>query len=255
MELNIRTLVIISISFFFAGIIDSVSGGGGLLTLPTFFLTGFPVHLIAGTNQCSCLLGSITSLCRYIKNGKIYWASAISSAITSVAGSACGARLNLIVPEKFLQIIMVVVLPFIAAFVILNRNFGKDNRMDSLTQEQLLIRSVLIGFILGAYVGFYGAGGGTFILLAFTLFTRFDLLTASGNTKVCSTLATVSASITFSLADAVVWPVVFSATFFNIAGNYLGAGLALKNGERIIRPMFIMVLALLFIRLLGTVFL
>ena len=83
MELHLSTFVIISISFFFAGIIDAVSGGGGLLTLPTFMITGFPVHLIAGTNQCSCLLGGFTSLYKFIKSGHVYWFTASIAGINA----------------------------------------------------------------------------------------------------------------------------------------------------------------------------
>ena len=83
MELHLSTFVIISISFFFAGIIDAVSGGGGLLTLPTFMLTGFPVHLIAGSNQCSCLLGGFTSLYKFIKSGHVYWFTASIAGINA----------------------------------------------------------------------------------------------------------------------------------------------------------------------------
>lgn len=253
MELEVSSLVVLSIAFFFAGIMDAVSGGGGLLTLPTFILVGFPTHFIAGTNQCSCLLGSLTALYRYVKSGKIYWFTAIISAITAVIGSVFGAKLNLIIPERYLQIIMLVLLPVVALVILMNKEFGEENRMDTLSKNQLIIRAVLIGLVLGAYTGFYGAGGGTFILLSFALFTRLDLITASGNTKVCSTAATLTASLTYALSGAIVWPVVVCAMVFNIAGNYIGANLALRKGAKIIRPMFMLVLVLLFARLIGTV--
>ena len=252
MELHVSTFVIISIAFFFAGIIDAVSGGGGLLTLPTFMLTGFPVHLIAGTNQCSCLLGGFTSLYKFVKSGHIYWFTAAIAGVNAVIGSLLGARLNLILPAKYLQLIMILILPFVAVFILVNKNLGEENKMDTLTKRQLAVRATLIGLILGAYTGFYGAGGGAFILLAFTTLTKLDLITASGNTKVCSVAAGFTACITFAFSHMVVWPIVFSATAFNIIGNYIGANLAIKKGSRIIRPMFIIVLILLFAKLITS---
>lgn len=255
MELEFSSIAILCVAFFFAGILDAVSGGGGLLTLPTFMLVGFPVHFIAGTNQCSCLFGSITALYRYLKNGRVYWFTAIISAVMAIVGSVMGARLNLIIPEHYLQAIMLVILPIVAVLILVNKDFGRENRVDTLSRKQLAVRAILIGLILGAYTGFYGAGGGTFILLSFAVFTRLDLITASGNAKVCSAAATLTASLTYALSGAVVWPVVVGAMAFNIVGNYIGANLALRKGARIIRPMFILVLVLLFIRLISTVIL
>lgn len=255
MELQLSSIAILCVAFFCAGIIDAVSGGGGLVTLPTFMLVGFPVHLIAGTNQCSCLFGAITALYRYVKSGKVYWFTAIISAVTAIIGSVMGARLNLIIPENYLQVIMLVILPLVAVFILVNKEFGRENRVDTLSRKQLVVRAVLIGLILGAYTGFYGAGGGTFILLSFAVFNRLDLITASGNAKVCSAAATVTASLTYALSGAVVWPVVLGATAFNIAGNYIGASLALRKGAKVIRPMFMLVLILLFSRLISTIIL
>lgn len=254
MNLELSTMLLLCAAFFCAGIIDAVSGGGGLLTLPTFLLAGFPTHFIAGTNQCSCLLGSITAAFRYMKEGKIYWFTALISAVTAIPGSILGARFNLIMPERYLQMVMVVLLPVVAVVLMVHRQFGTENRVNTLSKMQQVTAAVLIGFLLGGYTGFYGAGGGTFILLSFALLNRLDLVTASGNTKVCSTFATITASLTYALSGAVVWPAAIAATVFNIAGNYIGAGLALRNGKKIIQPMFLLILVLLFARLIYTLF-
>lgn len=254
MDLEFSTLILLCAAFFFAGIIDAISGGGGLLTLPTFLLAGFPAHFVAGTNQCSCLLGSITAAFRYMKEDKIYWFTALISAATAVPGSVLGARLNLIMPERYLQILMVVLLPVVAIVLLVNQRSGTENRVETLSRPQQITAAVMIGFLLGGYTGFYGAGGGTFILLSFVFLNRLDLVTASGNTKVCSTFATITASLTYALSGAVVWPAAIAAAVFNIAGNYIGAGLALRNGKKIIQPMFLLVLILLFARLIYTLF-
>ncbi len=249
MELDISKLAIICAAFFFAGVIDAVSGGGGLLTLPAFMLCGFPAHLIAGTNQCSCLFGAITATWQYVKGRKVYWFTAVISAVVAVFGSVLGAKLNLFIPEKYLEMVMLIILPVVAILIFANKEFGSENRIDTLTKRQQAARAVLIGILGGTYTGFYGAGGGTFILLGFAVFNRLNLVTASGNMKICSTVATITASVTYALSGAVVWKAVLCAALFNIAGNYLGAKLALKNGAKIIRPMFMLVLALVFIRL------
>ena len=104
--------------------------------------------------------------------------------------------------------------------------------------------------VMGCYDGFFGPGAGTFLMLAFTGLCKFDLLTASGNTKVANSASNVASLVTFALAGQVVWSVGIPAAICGIAGGYVGSGLALKNGAKVIRPMFFVVLALLTIRLI-----
>ena len=128
------------------------------------------------------------------------------------------------------------------------------NRSDELTTGQQVAVALFIGLIWGTYTGFYGAGSGTFILLSFALLNKLDLVTASGNTKVCASVASLTAAITSALSGAVVWQVVLPAALLNILGNYIGAGLALHKGAKVIRPMFFVVLLMLLVRLAVTLF-
>ncbi len=240
--------------FFLAGLIDAVSGGGGLPTLPMCMVAGIPTHQIAGTNQCSCLFGAATAMGRYARKGKIHWPTAAVAAPLAVIGSFLGARLNLYLPERWLQIVMLALLPVAAVVIMTNRSFGQEDQSFILPLRARQVRAAGIGLVLGAYVGFYGAGGGTFILLTFTLLNRMDLVSASGNAKVCGFCATLTASVTYAASGTVIWQVVLPCTVCNILGDYLGAGLAPHRGVKIIRPMFMVVLALLFVRLAVTVF-
>ena len=110
--------------------------------------------------------------------------------------------------------------------------------------------SVGIGFVVGGYDGFFGPGAGTFMMLAFTTLAGFDLLRASGNTKVVNSASNAASLVTFALAGQVVWAVGIPAALCNILGSYIGSGLALKGGAKIIRPMFFVVLALLAVKLI-----
>ena len=102
---------------------------------------------------------------------------------------------------------------------------------------------------LRRYDGFFGPGAGTFLTLAFTGLCRFDLLTAAGNTKVANATSNLASLVTFALGGKVLWAVGIPAALFGIAGGYVGAGLALKGGAKVIRPMFFVVLTLLVVRL------
>lgn len=253
MEITTGILLLMALAFLAAGVVDGISGGGGLISLPTFLLVGFPAHLISGTNMNSCLLGSVTSAYRYIRERKVHWPVAAIAGPMAGIGSFLGARLNLWLPERYLQIVMVVLIPLAAAAIFLKRNFGEENRVETLSLKRQRLLGFCIGFFIGVYNGFYGGGAGTFYLLAFAAFCRMDLVTASGSAKICGLFATVVAAVTYAISGVVLWKVSLTATVFNILGNYIGAGLAIRGGGRVIRPMFMAVLVLLFIRLIISV--
>lgn len=239
---------------FLGGIIDAVAGGGGLITLPAYLLAGLPAHLASGTNKCGNAFGTFLSTGRFVKRGDVHLSSAAAGAVGALIGAWAGARLNLIMPEQALYYIMLAVVPVMAVFLLLKRDFGQEDRSGELSRGQLMAMALGIGLVVGCYDGFFGPGAGTFLILAFTGLCRFDLLTASGNTKVANSASNLASLVTFALAGEVLWAVGIPAALCGIAGNYVGSGLALKNGARIIRPMFFVVLALLLFRLIYGLF-
>ena len=152
-------------------------------------------------------------------------------------------------PEQVLYYLLLAVVPVMAVFLIFKRNFGTENHSDVFSKGQLLFMALGIGLVIGAYDGFFGPGAGTFLMLAFTGLCKFDLLTASGNTKVANSASNLASLVTFALAGKVLWAIGIPAAICGIAGNYVGSSLALKGGAKIIRPMFFVVLSLLVIRL------
>ena len=239
---------------FLGGVIDAVAGGGGLITLPAYLLAGLPAHLASGTNKCGNIFGVFLSTGRFLKQGDIHIPSAAAGAVGALAGAWVGAWLNLIVPEQVLYYVMLAVVPVMAVFLLLKRNFGTEDRSGALSRGQLLVMALGIGLVIGGYDGFFGPGAGTFLMLAFTGLCQFDLLTASGNTKVANSASNLASLITFALAGEVLWSVGLPAALCGVAGNYIGSSLALKGGAKVIRPMFFVVLALLLARLIYGIF-
>jgi len=235
---------------FLGGAIDAVAGGGGLITLPAYLLAGLPAHLASGTNKCGSTFGTLLSTSRFLKRGNVHVPSALAGAAGALVGAWAGARLNLIVPEQILYYVMLAVVPVMAVFLLLKRDLGQEDRSQTLGRLQLMAMALGIGLVIGGYDGFFGPGAGTFLILAFTGLCRFDLLTASGNTKVANLASNLASLVTFALAGEVMWSVGIPAALCSVAGNFLGSSLALKGGAKIIRPMFFVVLALLLARLI-----
>lgn len=234
---------------FLGGLIDAVAGGGGLITLPAYLLAGLPAHMASGTNKCGNAFGTFLSTGRFLKRGDVHMPSAVAGAAGALVGAWVGAQLNLIMPEQMLYYIMMIVVPMMAVFLLLKRDFGQKDRSEELNRLQLMAMALGIGLVIGGYDGFFGPGAGTFLMLAFTGLCRFDLLTASGNTKVANSASNLASLVTFALAGKVMWTVGIPAALCGIAGNYAGSSLALGGGAKVIRPMFFVVLTLLLARL------
>lgn len=244
-----QTLLIVCPLVFLGGLIDAVAGGGGLITLPAYLLAGLPPHLASGTNKCGNAFGTILSTGRFLKHGNIHIPSAIAGGLMALVGAWLGAQLNMIMPEEFLRYVMLAAVPLMAIFLLFKRNFGTENHSHELGKNRLLITAGCIGLAVGCYDGFFGPGAGTFLMIAFTGLCKFDLLTASGNTKVANSASNVASLITFGLSGQVLWAVGIPAALCGIVGNYVGSGIALKGGQKVIRPMFFVVLTLLVLKL------
>ena len=254
MEVTISMLLIVCPLVFLAGLMDAIAGGGGLISLPAYLAAGLPPHFASATNKCGSVFGTAVSTFRFLKRGRFHRRAAIVSAITALIGSALGTRLNLYLSEEILHYVLIILIPVIALFLLLRRDFGLENKVDVLSPGKVAGLSAVIGLVLGAYDGFFGPGTGTFIILAFTAFCGFDLVTASGNAKVVNLCSNLAAFVTFLSAGKVVWALGIPAAIFSIAGHYIGSTLALKRGAKIIRPMFFVVIILLLARIGSELF-
>ena len=215
---------------FLGGLIDAVAGGGGLITLPAYLIAGLPAHMASGTNKCGNAFGTVLATGRFLKRGDVHIPSAAAGAVGALVGAWLGVQINLVMPEQMLYYVMLAVVPVMAVFLLLKRDFGQEDHSGELSQGQLIAMALGIGLVIGGYDGFFGPGAGTFLMLAFTGLCRFDLLTASGNTKVANSASNLASLATFALAGKVMWSVGIPAALCGIAGNYIGSGLALKGG-------------------------
>lgn len=238
------------LAFFLAGVIDSISGGGGLITVPTMLTVGIPTHYITGTNQCAICVGTFTSAIKYLTSGKVHVKAALATLPFAIIGAYIGAKLNLILPEKYLETFMIIMIPVIAIFLITSRDLGEEDETDKYSRTQLIIRSAAIGLILGGYQGFYGPGAGTFFMLAYAAFLKLSLVRATATTRFVIAVSSITSIATYAFSGAILWKFVLAATVFNTVGAYLGASLTIKNGSKIIRPLTLAVSALLLVKLI-----
>ncbi len=110
----LKTCLIVCPLIFLTGFVDSVAGGGGLISLPAYMLVGIPIHLASGTNKVVNGFGAAVASWRYFREGKVDLKAAAWSAAGALAGAAAGARLALWCPERILHAAMLVALPLVA---------------------------------------------------------------------------------------------------------------------------------------------
>ena len=250
----LQKLLIVCPGYFLAGFTDAVAGGGGLISLPVAMLAGIPIHTVYGTNKFAMSIGTATSVVKYGRSGAIKWKAALTAAAGALVGSAFGARLALLLSERYLNMVLMVLLPAAAVFLSLNRGFGAEGQEKSLTPLKFAAYALLIGLCVGLYDGFFGPGSGTFYIMLFCSLMGYDLITASGNAKVVNLASNIGALVTFVLAGKVWFAVGIPCALCAMLGNYVGSSLAVKNGARFIRPIMAAVIMLLFIKVISQLF-
>ena len=240
---SIWVVLLICVGVFLAAFVDSIGGGGGLISLPAYLLAGLPAHLALGTNKLSSCIGTAASTFRYIRSGYVDWALALPAIPFALVGSYFGTRLQLMVDELYLKYLLLVVLPVVAFVVLRQKNLPEERgEMALWTRRAIVWVSALV---IGTYDGFYGPGTGTFLLLVYCKLAKLDIRTASGNVKLINLTSNFGSLITALAAGKVLVPIGLIAAVFSIAGHYIGAGLSIKNGSKIVRPVILFVLILL----------
>ena len=252
MELKLATFLIVCPLVFLAGFVDAIGGGGGLISLPAYLLAGVPTHFALATNKLSSASGTLISTIRICRSIRIRWKLALPAVVCALVGSYIGTNLSLLTDERILQYILMIVLP-VAAFFVLRKNSLVSEKPKRLDEKKEMAISWISAFLIGIYDGFYGPGTGTFLILIFMGLAHMTSLEAAAYTKIINLSSNISSLLTFLLSGQVVLPLGFAAAVFSIAGHYTGAGMVLKNGTKIIRPIILAVLVLLFIKIIFNV--
>ena len=250
MDELLRMCLIVCPLIFLGGFVDSVAGGGGVITLPAYLMAGVPVHLAAGANKVVNGIGTAAATVKYFRSGKIRLSVALPAAAGALAGGYIGAEIAKLLSDALLQGLILVALPVVAIFLVLRKDFGQETGEMTRGKTYELLVSLAIGLAIGCYDGMIGPGTGTFMIMAFTALLFLDMVTASGCAKVGNLASNVAAAVSFIIGSSVMWQLVLPATICSVAGNYCGALYAIRGGGKKIRGMIFVVLGMLFVKLL-----
>ena len=230
---------------FFASLIDSIAGGGGLLTTPSMLLVGIPPLNVLATNKFQSCFGTVTSTYNYYKNGFLVEKKKIFYTILSFIGSGVGTLLVSRISNETLESIIPILLIGAAIFFITNKGPSGVKK-----NEKFLIVFNLVVFAIGFYDGFFGPGTGSFFVLAFIIIKGANIMESTAITKLLNLSSNFAAFIIFAFQGYVIWNLGLVMAVSQIAGAYTGSKFAIKNGEKIVRPVLVVVSILLSVRIL-----
>lgn len=230
---------------FLAGFVDSVAGGGGLISLPAYMATGMPMHYVYGCNKFSNSCGTTFATFKYFKEGALDFKIAVFSGISSFIGAGIATKIVLLLDNNTLKTMLIIILPIMAFVICFKLNKIEVDIENEPEKKRSILLAILIGFICGGYDGLFGPGTGTIAIMAFAIILKYNITTASGNAKLLNLMSNYAAVIGFFISGSIYFQFAIPCAIFNIAGSYLGSTLAIKNGIKFIRPMMIVVVILL----------
>lgn len=240
---SIDMIIFLIVTGFIASFIDSVVGGGGLISLPALLLTGLPPTMALGTNKMASVMGSCTSTLSFLRSGKIDLHLIKFLFPLSFIGSALGVIAVQQIPSQFLRPLVVVMLLVVTMYTFTRKEWGDTSTYQGITKKTAYL-SGIAAFSIGFYDGFFGPGAGSFFIFAF-LMIGFDFVTAAGNSKALNFASNIAAVITFIYFGSVHYYYAIPMGLSMILGALAGSRLAIKKGAAYVRPLFLVMSVLL----------
>ncbi len=296
--------VIVAILLFCSGFMDSIAGGGGLISLPAFLLAGLPPHMALATNKFSSSIGTTASTARFFSQGYMH-KDAFIYIVLALSGAHLGSSLAVQIPERYFQYLMLIILPIVAAISFysdhvrrksaevkqrgekVEQSAGSAPASDlasdlaaypdptsvshrepapaldreqtwpaapvffaGLSKKQFFIAAAS-ALSVGTYDGFYGPGTGTFLILLLTQVAQIDVRRAAATTKAINLSSNIGSLIFFLGTNLIYYRLGLVGAAFSLLGHYLGSGLVIKDGQKYVRPLIVVVLILLFIKVIS----
>lgn len=243
------TLILASFCSLFAGFINAMAGGGGLISLPFLFAifpSALPVEIL-GTNKGAMVWGTAWSARSFARHVTFSY-STLAPAITSaIAGGLLGAWCVTLVSPEWLRRLVPGMLTLVLIYTTIAPHFGVVHAPRYSTAVESLLAALIAG-ALGFYDGFFGPGTGSFFIFFFVRILGFDFLHAVANAKILNMTTNLSSLIIFSFTGNVWWHYVIPMAAANIVGSHLGTRIALRHGSQLIRIVFILVVTALVIK-------
>ncbi len=246
MELSPASIVGLFFVALLAGLVDAIAGGGGLLTVPALLATGLPTPMVFGTNKGAAVFGSGAALLRFWRARLVDSRRARVLFPLGLAGSFAGAALLTWLDPTILRplvLVLLVVAGLTVAFVRPPQTHAET------PSPRAGLKMALLALVIGAYDGFFGPGTGTFLIIGFVVLLRLSLQEASANAKVVNFASNLAAMLLFAWKGLVIWKLSIPMAAGQFIGGLIGAQLAVKRGDTLVRRVVVVVVLCLVAKL------
>lgn len=235
-------IIILCIASFFAGFVDAIVGGGGLIQTPValILMPNLAVSSIIGSLKIPAFSGTSFAANQYLKKVDMNWKLLSIMALVAFASAFLGSHLLTKVHNDFMKPLLLVVLTLIAIYTFTKKDFGIHQAKEHTVKRQFLL-AISMSIVLGFYDGFIGPGTGSFLVLGFVSVLGFDFLHASANAKMVNLATNFGSICLFVLKGKIIWAIALPMAVCNAFGGWIGAKLAIKKGNGFIRVFFLIV--------------
>lgn len=242
-------LVVVAVASLFAGLIDAIVGGGGLILVPALFATypGAVPATLLGTNKGGAIWGTGWAAVQFTRRVSLRAQTMAPAMLAALMGSFAGAWAVTVVDASVMRRALPLVLLAILAYTLARKDLGRHHTPRYAEAHEALVAS-LIGLTIGFYDGFFGPGTGSFFVFLFVRVLGFDFLHASASAKLLNTATNLAALVLFTWKGHVWWQVAAVLAVANVAGSLIGTRLALKHGAGFVRGVFIAVVGALILK-------
>ncbi len=246
MEFN---LLLLGSAAFFAGLVDAVVGGGGLIQIPVL-LSQYPqtaIPTLFGTNKVASIAGTASALWRYARKISIPWAIVLPATLAALLGAWLGAAVTAWLPREAMRPLVLALLVAVAVYTFWRKDFGHVETRALVAADRW--RAALLGLAIGFYDGLFGPGTGSFLIFGFVRLFGMDFIRASASAKVINAATNLSAIAFFASHVPLLWGIALLMAACNLTGAQVGTALALRRGTGFVRQAFLLVVALLIAKL------
>ena len=231
-----------------AGVLDGIAGGGGIIALPAYLLTGMPTQSAYACNKIQSCLGTSCSCAKFIKGKYIDFQSVIAATPFAIAASFAATNLVIGIPSNVIKIIICCCMPIPVVLMFVRRKVSSGTVIKHKLTDKNVFLAIIAGAILGAYDGLFGPGGGTIAIILFSMLLKYDLRVGNGNGKFIIVVSNLTATIKYIFSGLMIWHVAIPCALANMAGSYIGASLVIKKGDKLVFPAMITVIVLLIVQ-------
>ncbi|WBW95710.1 sulfite exporter TauE/SafE family protein [Oceanirhabdus sp. W0125-5] len=243
------TIIFLCIAGFLAAFVDSIAGGGGLISVPAYYMAGLPSHMALGTNKFSATCASLTSSIKYLKSGHTNKKLLKYALPFTFIGACIGVTTALQINEKALSSIILVMVMIIGVYSLFSKSVGMKENLKTVNSKRIILL-VILAVTLGFYDGFFGPGTGSFLIFGLIHIFGFEFKRAGANARVMNFVSNIASLFLYAINMKINLYYGIPVAIFSILGARLGTSFALKKGAKVIKPIFVTMSLLLSLKLL-----